>query len=150
MEKKKFKLSTDSLNFFFSILLCKPLHRCLFPGSTAYNTYRSCTNPHAFELDNIRHDTKCVKASTEASVPAPTDSYVQELTKKIRQEVVDEVEVKLKQKVYDEVDAKVNQKVQDNLTLVLKKLVEANPTLNVNIGDFCAIIFSDTGGDQRT
>ncbi|XP_041028483.1 DNA polymerase delta small subunit-like [Juglans microcarpa x Juglans regia] len=32
----------------------QPLHRCLFPGSSAYNTFRSCTNPHCFELDNIR------------------------------------------------------------------------------------------------
>ncbi|KAJ9181173.1 hypothetical protein P3X46_009329 [Hevea brasiliensis] len=32
----------------------QPLHRCLFPGSAAYNTFRSCTNPHCFELDNIR------------------------------------------------------------------------------------------------
>ncbi|XP_057438754.1 DNA polymerase delta small subunit [Lotus japonicus] len=30
------------------------LHRCLFPGSSAYNTFTSCTNPHSFELDNIR------------------------------------------------------------------------------------------------
>ncbi|KAI3471531.1 hypothetical protein Pfo_028181 [Paulownia fortunei] len=32
----------------------QPLHRCLFPGSAAYNTFRSCTNPHSFELDNVR------------------------------------------------------------------------------------------------
>lgn len=32
----------------------QPLHRCLFPGSAAYNTFRSCTNPHYFELDNVR------------------------------------------------------------------------------------------------
>ncbi|KAE9598289.1 putative DNA-directed DNA polymerase [Lupinus albus] len=32
----------------------QPLHRCLFPGSSAYNTFRSCTNPHCFELDNVR------------------------------------------------------------------------------------------------
>ncbi|KAJ1403343.1 DNA-polymerase alpha/epsilon, subunit B [Sesbania bispinosa] len=32
----------------------QPLHRCLFPGSSAYNTFRSCSNPHSFELDNIR------------------------------------------------------------------------------------------------
>ncbi|XP_056171047.1 DNA polymerase delta small subunit isoform X3 [Syzygium oleosum] len=32
----------------------QPLNRCLFPGSSAYNTFRSCTNPHCFELDNIR------------------------------------------------------------------------------------------------
>ncbi|KAG4913060.1 hypothetical protein AAZX31_19G133600 [Glycine max] len=30
------------------------LHRCLFPGSSTYNTFRSCTNPHCFELDNVR------------------------------------------------------------------------------------------------
>ncbi|KHN07429.1 DNA polymerase delta small subunit [Glycine soja] len=30
------------------------LHRCLFPGSSAYNTFRSCTNPHCFEVDNVR------------------------------------------------------------------------------------------------
>ncbi|KAL3632420.1 DNA polymerase delta subunit 2 [Castilleja foliolosa] len=32
----------------------QPLNRCLFPGSKAYNTFRSCTNPHSFELDNVR------------------------------------------------------------------------------------------------
>ncbi|XP_059668512.1 DNA polymerase delta small subunit [Cornus florida] len=32
----------------------QPLHRCLFPGSSAYNTFRSCHNPHSFDLDNVR------------------------------------------------------------------------------------------------
>ncbi|KAG6401186.1 hypothetical protein SASPL_138034 [Salvia splendens] len=32
----------------------QPLHRCLFPGSAAFNTFRSCTNPHSFELDDVR------------------------------------------------------------------------------------------------
>ncbi|XP_010554876.1 PREDICTED: DNA polymerase delta small subunit isoform X2 [Tarenaya hassleriana] len=32
----------------------QPLNRCLFPGSAAYNTFRSCTNPHSFDLDNAR------------------------------------------------------------------------------------------------
>ncbi|KAL6564005.1 hypothetical protein OROHE_005245 [Orobanche hederae] len=94
-----------------------------------------------------RHDPKFLKTSTQASAPAPTDSYVQELTKKIRQEVVVEVEAKLNQKVCAEVDGKINQKVQDNLTLVLKKLVEANPILNVDIGEICVTIYSDTVGD---
>ncbi|KAL6554597.1 hypothetical protein OROHE_007620 [Orobanche hederae] len=94
-----------------------------------------------------RHDLKCLKTSTQASTPAPIDSYVQELTKKIRQEVSVEVEAKLNQKVCAEVDGKINQKVQDNLTLVLKKLVEANPILNVDIGEICATISSDTVGD---
>ncbi|KAL6520064.1 hypothetical protein OROHE_017207 [Orobanche hederae] len=92
-------------------------------------------------------DIQCLKTSTQASAPTPTDSYVQELTKKIRQEVVVEVEAKLNQKVCAEVDGKINQKFQDNLTLVLKKLVEANPILNVDIGEICATISSDTVGD---
>ncbi|XP_021721660.1 DNA polymerase delta small subunit-like [Chenopodium quinoa] len=41
----------DPANFY---LPQQPLNRCLFPGSSAYNTFRSCTNPHSFELDNIR------------------------------------------------------------------------------------------------
>ncbi|KAL6507174.1 hypothetical protein OROHE_022073 [Orobanche hederae] len=94
-----------------------------------------------------RHDPKCLKTSTQASSPAPTDSYVQELTKYIWHEVVVEVEAKLNQKVCAEVDGKINQKVQDNLTLFLTKLVEANPILNVDIGEICAMISSDTVGD---
>ncbi|GLT96183.1 hypothetical protein SLE2022_138260 [Rubroshorea leprosula] len=43
--------SNDPANF---SLPQQPLHRCLLPGSAAYNTFRSCTNPHCFELDNIR------------------------------------------------------------------------------------------------
>ncbi|KAL9240167.1 hypothetical protein vseg_014416 [Gypsophila vaccaria] len=31
----------------------QPLNRCLFPGSSVYNTFRSCTNPHSFKLDNV-------------------------------------------------------------------------------------------------
>ncbi|KAL6553936.1 hypothetical protein OROMI_019609 [Orobanche minor] len=54
-----------------------------------------------------RHDPKCLKTSTQASAPAPTDSYMQELTKKIRQEVIVEVEAKLNQKACAEVEAKL-------------------------------------------
>ncbi|KAL7138607.1 hypothetical protein ABFS83_10G175000 [Erythranthe nasuta] len=43
--------TTDPANF---ALPQQPLHKCLFPGSAAYNTFRSCTNPHSFELDNVR------------------------------------------------------------------------------------------------
>ncbi|KAJ1693665.1 hypothetical protein LUZ63_010363 [Rhynchospora breviuscula] len=32
----------------------QPLHRCLFAGASAYNTFMSCTNPHHFELDNVQ------------------------------------------------------------------------------------------------
>lgn len=40
----------------FSHICFKALHRCLFPGSATFNTFRSCTNPHSFELDNVRQD----------------------------------------------------------------------------------------------
>ncbi|XVE75719.1 hypothetical protein DITRI_Ditri12bG0115100 [Diplodiscus trichospermus] len=43
--------SSDPANF---SLPQQPLNRCLFPGSATYNTFRSCNNPHCFELDNIR------------------------------------------------------------------------------------------------
>ncbi|PKA48130.1 DNA polymerase delta small subunit [Apostasia shenzhenica] len=36
-----------------SFLPQQPLHRCLFPGTSAYNTFFSCTNPHQFELDDF-------------------------------------------------------------------------------------------------
>ncbi|XP_038702275.1 DNA polymerase delta small subunit-like [Tripterygium wilfordii] len=32
----------------------QPFNRYIFPGAAAYNTFRACTNPHCFELDNIR------------------------------------------------------------------------------------------------
>ncbi|KAK8955820.1 DNA polymerase delta small subunit [Platanthera guangdongensis] len=42
---------TDPAN---SFLPQQPLHRCLFPGASAYNTFFSCTNPHLFELDGFQ------------------------------------------------------------------------------------------------
>ncbi|XP_057730418.1 DNA polymerase delta small subunit-like [Arachis stenosperma] len=33
--------------------LPRKLFICLFPGLAAYNTFRSFTNPHSFEIDNI-------------------------------------------------------------------------------------------------
>lgn len=92
-----------------------------------------------------RHDARLIKTSTQA--PAPTDSYIEELTKKIRQDLVDDMEAKLERKVNEEVDAKVNQKVQDNMAVVLKKLAEANPSLHIDLGQICATISSDTVGD---
>ncbi|KAL7098057.1 hypothetical protein ACP275_10G181600 [Erythranthe tilingii] len=43
--------TSDPANF---ALPQQPLHKCLFPGSASYNTFRSCTNPHSFELDNVK------------------------------------------------------------------------------------------------
>lgn len=31
----------------------QPLHKCLFPGASTYNTFVSATNPHQFELDGV-------------------------------------------------------------------------------------------------
>ncbi|PIA61463.1 hypothetical protein AQUCO_00300752v1 [Aquilegia coerulea] len=42
---------SDPANF---ALPQQPLHRCLFPGASVYNTFMSCTNPHLFEIDNVR------------------------------------------------------------------------------------------------
>lgn len=92
-----------------------------------------------------RHDPSLVK--TQAPAPAPTDPYIEELTKKIRQELVGDMEAKLEKRVNEEVDAKVNQKVQDNLAIVLKKLAEANPGLQIDLGQICATVSSDTIGD---
>nr|CAD1844670.1 unnamed protein product [Ananas comosus var. bracteatus] len=43
--------SNDPANF---SLPQQPLHRCLFSGASAYNTFVSSTNPHQFELDNVQ------------------------------------------------------------------------------------------------
>ena len=67
---------------------------------------------------------------------APSDQYVQELTRKIK------LDLEL------ELEAKVNKKVQENITWVLKKLGDANPDLNLNIGDFCPT--SSEQGDTGT
>lgn len=32
----------------------QPLHTCLFPGASVYNTFYTATNPHCFELDGVR------------------------------------------------------------------------------------------------
>ncbi|KAK1387019.1 hypothetical protein POM88_015197 [Heracleum sosnowskyi] len=92
-----------------------------------------------------RHDSSLIKTSTQA--PPQTDSYIEELTKKIRKDLVSDMEAKLERKVNEEVDAKVNQKVQDNLAIVLKKLAEANPTLHIDLDQICATVSSDTVGD---
>lgn len=77
------------------------------------------------------------------STSSPTDSQINDLTTKIRQEVVDEIEEKLKKKVEEEVDAKLNKKVQENLTWVLNKLGQANPGININLAELCAAISSE-------
>lgn len=84
--------------------------------------------------------------SNASSSNAPTDTYVQELTTKIRQSLADEVEEKVKQ-VQAEVDVQVKKKVQQNLAVVLKKLAEANPNITVDIEDLCEMTVSSDNDD---
>lgn len=74
---------------------------------------------------------------------APTQTYVQDLTSKIRGSLVEEVEAKVSERVQSELDAQVNKKVQENLTYVLKKLGEANPNINIDLGELCTTVSSD-------
>ena len=70
-------------------------------------------------------------AEKSSTTPGSSDSYVQELTKKIRKELEADLE------------EKVNRKVKKNVSWVLKKLGEANPDLNLDVGDFCVTTTSD-------
>ncbi|XP_074344219.1 uncharacterized protein LOC141683409 isoform X2 [Apium graveolens] len=88
-----------------------------------------------------RHDMKAPKNPT----PNPSDACLQELTKKIRHDVVEEVEEKFNRKLSYKV-AKVK-KVQDNVSLVLQKLLEANPGLNIDMTQICGTISGDIGAD---
>lgn len=76
-----------------------------------------------------RH-TKTAKLRNSSS-----ETYVQQLTTKIRKQVTDEME------------EKVNLKVQESLARVLKMLREANPNLNVNIENLCN---TSTEEDNKT
>lgn len=62
---------------------------------------------------------------------APADTYLDDLTTKIRGELEAELE------------EKVSKKVQDNLSMILKKIAEANPGLNMDIGGVGATIASE-------
>ena len=74
---------------------------------------------------------------------APTDTYVKELTMKIKEGLAAELEEKVKkvesdfQEKMKKVEAGVDQKVQHNLAFALKKLGEANPDINIDIPDLC-------------
>ncbi|KAK1394576.1 hypothetical protein POM88_013632 [Heracleum sosnowskyi] len=74
---------------------------------------------------------------------ASKGTYVQDLTSKIRERLIEEVKAKVNKKVQEEVDAQVNKKVQENFTWVLTKLGEANPNIKVDLGELCTTISSD-------
>ncbi|KAK1361061.1 hypothetical protein POM88_045535 [Heracleum sosnowskyi] len=92
---------------------------------------------------------RCVKPSKVSSSNAPTDTYVNELTTKIKQGLAAEVEEKVNQ-IQAEVDEQVNKKVQQNLSSVLKKFGEANPKITINIEELCLTATSDDDGTPIT
>lgn len=73
---------------------------------------------------------------------APKETYVQDLTCKIRETLVEEIEAKVNKKLQAEMDAQLNKKVQENMSWVLKKLGEANPDIVVDLGELCATVSS--------
>ncbi|KAK1405764.1 hypothetical protein POM88_005369 [Heracleum sosnowskyi] len=81
---------------------------------------------------------RCVKPPKVSSSNVPTDTYVNELTTKIKQGLAAEVEEKM------------NMKVQQNLASVLKKIGEVNPNIKIDIEEFCVTATSDGDGTPIT
>ena len=80
---------------------------------------------------------------SKISAVAPTQTYVQDLTSKMRESLVEEVEAKVNQRVQSEMDAHVTKKFKENLTYVLKKFSESNPNVKIDLGELCTTISSD-------
>ena len=88
---------------------------------------------------------RCVKSGMNT----PTETYVKELTTKIKEGLTSELEEKMK-KVESEfqdrvkkVEVGVDQKMQQNLAFALKKLGEANPDIKIDSEELCAIVTSE-------
>ncbi|KAL6497892.1 hypothetical protein OROHE_026919 [Orobanche hederae] len=102
---------------------------------------------------------RCFKSGMSSSNP-PTETYVKELTTRIKGSLASELEEKMKKaesefqaRVKRVVEAEFEQKMQRNLAFALKKLGEANPNITVDIEELCAIAISDvdtpiTGGSS--
>ncbi|KAL6580985.1 hypothetical protein OROMI_006908 [Orobanche minor] len=102
---------------------------------------------------------RCFKSGMSSSNP-PTETYVKELTTRIRESLASELEEKMKKvesefqaRVKRVVEAEFEQKMRWNLAFALKKLGEANPNMTVDIEELCAIATSDddtpvTGGSS--
>ncbi|KAK1401057.1 hypothetical protein POM88_000662 [Heracleum sosnowskyi] len=133
-------------------------------GSPATGSYRTKNINEKFSIvdapDELLSDRKhgphwllwrCVKPSKVSSSNAPRDTYVNELTTKIKQGVVAEVEEKVKQ-IQEEVDEQVNTKVQKNLASVIKKIGQANPNIKIDIDieELCVTATSDDDGTPIT
>ena len=80
---------------------------------------------------------------------APTETYVKDLTTKIKEGFAAELEEKVKQVESEfqdkvkQVEAGVDQKVQQNLAFVFKKLAQANPDIKIDIQELCTTVGSD-------
>lgn len=71
------------------------------------------------------------KSEQNTTPPAPSDSYVQELT------------MKIKQNLEADFMAKVNTKVKENMSWMLNKLGEDNPGLKFDVKELCATASSN-------
>ncbi|KAG2282742.1 hypothetical protein Bca52824_053962 [Brassica carinata] len=58
-----------------AVFFCTPPIICLFPRSTLYNIFRSCRNPHFFDVDNISFDTFCTFLGTYGKNINDLDKY---------------------------------------------------------------------------
>ncbi|KAK1358062.1 hypothetical protein POM88_051318 [Heracleum sosnowskyi] len=88
---------------------------------------------------------RCLKSGMSSSNP-PTDTYVKELTTRIKESLASELEEKMKKaesEFQSRVESEFEQKMQRNLAFALKKLGEANPGITVDVEKLCAIATSD-------
>ncbi|KAK1382641.1 hypothetical protein POM88_020376 [Heracleum sosnowskyi] len=88
---------------------------------------------------------RCLKSGMSRSNP-PTDTYVKELTTRIKESLASELEEKMKKaesEFQSRVESEFEQKMQRNLAFALKKLGEANPGITVDVEKLCAIATSD-------
>nr|XP_017228755.1 PREDICTED: uncharacterized protein LOC108192725 [Daucus carota subsp. sativus] len=92
---------------------------------------------------------RCVKPANMSNSNAPTETYVKDLTTKIKEGFAAELEEKVKkvesefQDKVKQVEAGVDQKVQQNLAFVFKKLAQANPDIKIDIQEVCTTVGSD-------
>ncbi|WOG87627.1 hypothetical protein DCAR_0206857 [Daucus carota subsp. sativus] len=92
---------------------------------------------------------RCVKPANMSNSNAPTETYVKDLTTKIKEGFAAELEEKVKkvesefQDKVKQVEAGVDQKVQQNLAFVFKKLAQANPDIKIDIQELCTTVGSD-------
>lgn len=73
---------------------------------------------------------RCAKATKGCG--SSTNTYVQELAGKIKENLVTEIEASMSKKVQEVVENKVHEK----MSMVLKKLADTNPGITINLKEF--------------